>query len=339
MEPEVNREVRLATRPHGWPRESDFEVAETSMPHPGDGQVLVHNLYMSVDPYVRERMDEASSQEAPFPLGHPLEGAAVGRIVESTHRRFAVGDYVGSNLGWREYYVSNGKGLLKVDPGRAPLPTYLAALGLPGLTAYVGLLDIGHPAPGETVYISAAAGAVGSIAGQIARLKGCRVVGSAGSDEKVEFLRRDLGFDAAFNYKKSDLPAALGEACPKGIDVYFDNVGGSHLEAALAHMRRNGRIPLCGMISGYNAETAPAGPRNLMTMVTQRLTMRGFVVSDHFTRLPRFFGEMSRWLAEGKVHSYETVVEGIENAPRAFLGLLRGENVGKMLVKLAERAA
>jgi NADPH-dependent curcumin reductase CurA len=331
---EVNREVRLVTRPLGWPRESDFELAEASLGPLADNQVRVQNVYMSVDPYLRELMDGGSSPQAQLALGQTLEGAAVGRIVESTSRRFAVGDYVGSNLGWREYYVSNGKGLLRVDPRRAPLPTYLGALGLPGLTAYVGLLDIGHPVPGETVYISAAAGAVGNVVGQIAKLKGCRVVGSAGSDAKVDFLRRQLGFAAAFNYKKVDLPAALAEACPAGIDIYFDNVGGAHLEAALGHMRPFGRIPLCGMISGYNAEGPSPGPANLMAMVTSRLTMRGFLVSDHFTRLPRFFGEMSRWLAEGKVRSYETVVEGIENAPRAFLGLLRGENLGKMLVKL-----
>lgn len=335
MSATVNREVHLVARPTGWPKPSDFALVETPVPEPGPGQVLVRNLYMSVDPYMRGRMNEGPSYAPPFALGNPMYGGAVGRVERSNHPDFQVGDYVSSQNGWREWFASDGAGLEKVDAAAAPLSAYLGVLGMPGLTAYVGLLDIGKARAGDTVFVSAAAGAVGSVAGQIAKITGCRVVGSAGSDEKVAWLRDELGFDAAFNYKTVDLERALDEACPDGIDVYFDNVGGDHLQAALNHMKVHGRIVACGMISQYNNERPVPGPNNLPRIVRQRLLLQGFIVSDHSDRLPAFRADMSAWLREGKVKNRETVREGIEHAVEAFLGMLHGDNIGKMLVRLA----
>ena len=330
----TNREVRLAARPVGAPKPSDFELAEVSLPAPADGEILVRNVLMSVDPYMRGRMNDVKSYVPPFELGKPLQGGAIGRVERSRHPGFSEGEYVQSGLGWREYFVSDGAGIGKVQPVAGSLTPHLGALGGTGLTAYVGLLDIGQPKAGETVFVSAAAGAVGSIVGQIAKLKGCRAVGSAGSDEKVAILRDELGFDAAFNYKSSGLEDALGQTCPDGIDVYFDNVGGEHLQAALNHMNPFGRIPACGMISAYNNAAPAPGPNNLSTIVRQRLLVKGFIISDHLERRPAFVSDMSAWIEEGKVKTRETIVEGIENAPAAFMGLLQGENVGKMLVRL-----
>jgi NADPH-dependent curcumin reductase CurA len=332
---EMSREVRLAARPVGFPKGSDFELAETRVEDPQKGEVLVRNLYMSVEPYMRGRMNEGRSYAAPFEIGEPLHGAAVGQVVEANHPGFAEGDFVLNVSGWREYFVSDGAGLRKVDPKLAPLSTYLGVLGMPGLTAYVGLLDIGEAREGETVFVSTGAGAVGSVVGQIARLKGCRVAGSAGSDAKVELMRSELGFDAAFNYKTIPPRRAIPELAPEGIDVYFDNVGGDHLEAALFYMRAFGRIPVCGMISLYNATELLPGPRNLGLVIARRLTIRGFLVGDHLDRLPDFERDMSLWLGKGRVRSRETIVDGIERAPQAFLGMLEGENVGKMVVRLA----
>jgi NADPH-dependent curcumin reductase CurA len=330
------REIRLAARPFGLPKESDFELAESSVPEPEDGQILVRNLLMSVDPYMRGRMNDVKSYTPPFKLGAPLEGGAVGRVERSRNPDFKAGDHVSNNLGWREAFVSDGRGLSRIDPSVAPLTAYLSALGGTGLTAYVGLLDIGKPKPGETVFVSAAAGAVGSLVGQIAKIKGCRVVGSAGSRAKVDFLRNELRFDAAINYHEENLEEALARHCPDGIDVYFDNVGGDHLQAALGLMNPFGRIPACGMISQYNNTTPAPGPNNLTNIVRSRLTLQGFIISDHLDRRPAFIAEMGAWLREGKVKSRETIVEGLENAPHALIGLLQGENTGKMLVKLAD---
>ena len=331
---ERNREIRLAARPVGVPKESDFELAETDVPRPAEGEVLVRNAYMSVDPYMRSRMNETKSYVPSFQIGKPLQGGAVGQVVESRSEALAEGDWVNSMLGWREYYVADGKALMKIDPGGAPVSTALGVLGMPGLTAYVGLLDIGEPKEGETVFVSAASGAVGSVVGQIAKLKGCRAIGSAGSAEKVSYLTDELGFDAAFNYREVRLADALRDACPDGIDVFFENVGGEHLEAALANMNTFGRVVLCGLVSQYNATEPPAGPRNFPQVLVSRLLLKGFIISDHFDRLPAFFADMGRWVAEGKVKYRETVIEGIENAPKAFIGLLAGENLGKMLVKV-----
>jgi NADPH-dependent curcumin reductase CurA len=330
----LSREIRLKNRPVGLPSESDFELATVPMPTPGMGEVLVRNLYMSVDPYMRGRMLDQPSYVQPFQVGQPLDGGCVGEVVQSQGGKFQVGDHVLGRKGWREYYVSDGAELTKIDPNLAPVQTYLGTLGMPGLTAYVGLLDIGRPKAGETVFVSAAAGAVGTVVCQIAKLKGCRVVGSAGSPDKVAWLREVAGVDAAFNYKEvGSLTAELGKHCPNGLDVYFENMGGAHLEAALEHINSFGRIVLCGMISHYNETTPSSGPRNLRFAVRKRLTLTGFIVSDHLERQAQFYADMGVWIAADKIKWQETIMAGIENAPKAFIGLFKGENVGKMLVR------
>jgi len=331
----VSREIRLKHRPEGMPRETDFELAEVKLAEIGEGEVLVQNIYMSVDPYMRGRMNDRKSYVPPFQLGKPLDGGCVGRVIASKNGPFQVGDYVSGMLGWREYFVSDGQGLVKVDPGVAPIQSYLGAVGMPGLTAWAGLLYIGKPKEGDTVFVSAAAGAVGSVVCQIAKLKGCRIVGSAGSDEKVSWLLNEAGVDAAFNYKKvEDVIAEVGKHCPKGIDVYFENVGGVHLEAALEHMNSHGRIVMCGMISMYNVTQPVPGPTNLAYIIIKQLTMQGFIVIDHYDKIQQFYSDMGKWIAEGKIKWQETVVDGIENAPKAFIGLFKGENFGKMIVRI-----
>ena len=331
----ASREVRLKSRPVGIPQESDFELAEVRIPEPAEGQILVRNIYMSVDPYMRGRMIDRKSYVPPFKLGKVLEGHCVGQVVKSNKGLFQKGDYVSSMLGWRECYLSEGGGLFKIDPAIAPIQAYLGVLGLPGLTAYTGLLHIGQPKEGETLFVSAAAGAVGGTACQIAKIKGLRVIGSAGSDEKVLWLKEKAGIDAAFNYRKTkSLTEEVSRHCPKGIDIYFDNVGGDHLEAALEHMNEFGRIVLCGMISQYNATELPPGPRNLFLAISKKLTMRGFIVSDHLGLMPQFLEDMGRWVSQGRIHWKETVFEGIESSTKAFRGLFTGSNLGKMLVRL-----
>ena len=335
MSERVSREIRLKRRPVGVPQESDFELAERTVQGPAEGEVLIRNLYMSVDPYMRGRMMERKSYAPPFEVGQVMHGAAVGEVVESRNDGFQVGDHVLSVNGWREYYLSTEAGLRKVDGTLAPLSAYLGVLGAPGLTAYVGLLDIGKPEPGETVFVSGAAGAVGSVVCQIAKAKGCRVVGSAGSQEKVEWLTDQAGVDVALDYKTvENLRRAVLEACPDGIDIYFDNVGGEHLEAALWGMSDYGRIIACGSISTYNETETPAGPNNLFQVVTKRLTWKGFIVSDHYDRFAAFARDMASWVADGTVVWRETTHEGIDRAPQAFISLFAGGNVGKMLVRL-----
>jgi NADPH-dependent curcumin reductase CurA len=330
----VSREIRLKRRPVGLPSAADFELASVPIPALGDGEVLVHNLYMSVDPYMRGRMLDQPSYVQPFQVGEPLDGGCVGEVVQSNSGTWPVGEHVLGRKGWREYYVSDGTDLTRIDTNLAPPQAYLGALGMPGLTAYVGLLDIGHPQAGDTVFVSAAAGAVGSVVCQIAKTQGCRVVGSAGSAAKIHWLQEVAGIDAAFNYKEvGSLSTELAKHCPNGIDVYFENVGGAHLDAALEHMNPRGRIVLCGMISQYNA-SAPSGPSNLRLAVRKRLTLQGFIVSDHLDRQAQFYTDMAAWMAAGKMHWQETIVDGIENAPRAFIGLFSGDNTGKMLVRL-----
>jgi NADPH-dependent curcumin reductase CurA len=330
--PEINREIHLASRPDGEPTPENFELVETPVPEPGSDEVLVRNLWMSVDPYMRGRMSDRPSYVPPFQIGQPLDGGAVGEVIRG--EGLASRTLVLHNLGWREYAVVPAKHALPIDPGLAPPQAYLGVLGMPGLTAYVGLLDIGGLREGDVVFISAAAGAVGSLAGQIAKTRGHRVVGSASSPEKVAFLRDGLGFDAAFSYRDGPIAQSLAQAAPDGIDLYFDNVGGDHLEAALGALRTHGRVTMCGAISVYNSATAP-GPRNLTLAIGKRLTLRGFIVSDHQDRRPDFLAEVGALLREGRITARETVVEDIERAPEAFIGLLRGDNVGKMLVKLA----
>jgi NADPH-dependent curcumin reductase CurA len=329
----TSREIHLAARPNGAPAPSDFSLVEVDVPDPAEGEVLIRNAYMSVDPYMRGRMNDAKSYVPPFQLGEVLDGGAVGQVVASRNERVPEGAWVVSRLGWRELALSDGSGLLQFDPSLGPVSTALGVLGMPGLTAYVGLLDIGRPVEGETVFVSGAAGAVGSLVGQIAKLRGCRVIGSAGSPEKVAWLR-ELGFDVAFDYRETETREVLRE----GVDVYFDNVGGQTLEAALGGLRVGGRVVACGAISQYNATEPPVGPRNLFLVVTKRLRLEGFIISDHYDRLPAFLAEVAAWVRDGSVRYRETVVEGIERAPEAFIGLLAGENVGKMLVKVGPDA-
>ncbi len=330
-----SREIRLKNRPSGMPTEDDFEIVEASVSEPGEGEVLVGNIYMSVDPYMRGRMADRESYVAPFQIDKPLEGGCVGRIIQSKHPMFEQGNYVSSMRGWREFYVSDGSDLTQVDPALAPVQAYLGIMGMPGMTAYIGLLEMGKPNAGDTVFVSAASGAVGSAVCQIAKIKGCRVVGSSGSNEKINWLRKEARIDVAINYKKTEnLMTDLAEACPDRIDIYYDNVGGEHLEASLENMKECGRIVLCGMISQYNATRRPHGPANLFRAIERRLTLRGFIVTDHFDRMKEFQEQMSSWIREGRVKWKETVVEGIEHAPQAFIGLFKGDNLGKMLVKV-----
>ncbi|MFC0030426.1 NADP-dependent oxidoreductase [Micromonospora chaiyaphumensis] len=330
----ANREIHLASRPQGWPTTDNFRLVTTEVPTPGPGQLVVRNRYLSVDPYMRGRMNDVKSYVPPFALDAPLDGGAVGEVVASEAEGFAPGDVVLHGLGWREYALVDAKGARKVDPDLAPVTAYLGVLGMTGLTAYAGLLDVAAMKPGETVFVSGAAGAVGSMVGQIAKLRGAgRVIGSAGSAAKVERLRA-LGFDAAFDYHDGPVRDQLRAAAPDGVDVYFDNVGGEHLEAAIGAMNLHGRAAICGMIAQYNATEPPAAPRNLALLIGKRLTLRGFLVGDHGHLREQFVQEMAGWLRDGRISYDETVVDGIENAPEAFLGLLRGENLGKMLVRV-----
>ncbi|MFI1193780.1 NADP-dependent oxidoreductase [Micromonospora sp. NPDC020750] len=330
----VNREIHLASRPQGWPTAENFRLVETEVPTPGPGQLMVRNQFMSVDPYMRGRMNDVKSYAPPFALDAPLDGGALGEVVAGEADGIAPGDTVLHGLGWREYALVDAREARKVDPDLAPVSTYLGVLGMTGLTAYAGLLDVAAMKPGETVFVSGAAGAVGSVVGQIAKLKGAgRVVGSAGSAAKVERLE-ELGLDAAFDYHDGPVRDSLRAAAPDGIDVYFDNVGGEHLEAAIGAMRLHGRAAICGMIAQYNDSEPPAAPRNLALVIGKRLTLRGFLVRDHNHLRDRFVQEVAGWLREGKLSYDETVVDGITRAPEAFLGLLRGENLGKMLVRL-----
>jgi NADPH-dependent curcumin reductase CurA len=332
---ETSREVRLAARPVGEPKPSDFELAETPVPEPSAGEVLVRNTWMTVDPYMRGRMVDRPSYVPPFQIGAPLEGGAIGEVVASNADGVAVGTTVMHSLGWREYAVVGADHVAPVETDGIPPQAHLGVLGMPGLTAYVGLLDVAALRDGDVVFVSGAAGAVGSLAGQIAKVRGHTVVGSAGSPEKVAYLRDELGFDAAFDYHDGPVAQLLKGAAPDGVDVYFDNVGGEHLEAAIGALRPFGRIALCGAISQYNATEPPPGPRNLTLAIGKRLNLRGFIVSDHMERRDEFVRDVGGWLRDGKIRYRETVVEGIEHAPDAFIGLLRGENTGKMLVKLA----
>ncbi|AZM77908.1 NADP-dependent oxidoreductase [Streptomyces sp. KPB2] len=333
--PAVNREWHLVTRPVGWPKPEDFALVEAEVPTPRDGQVLVRNLYVSVDPYMRGRMSAAKSYAAPYELGKVMQGGAVGEVVASNAEGFAVGDHVLHFFGWREYAALDAGNAVKVDPDAAPLSTYLGVLGMTGLTAYAGLLRTASFKEGDSVFVSGAAGAVGSQVGQIAKLKGAsRVIGSAGSDEKVKLLVDEYGFDAAFNYKSGPVSEQLRAAAPDGVDVYFDNVGGDHLEAAIGSLNLNGRIAICGAISVYNNTEPAPGPKNLARLIQTRGRIEGFLVGDHYDLQPQFVEEVGPWVRSGELKYRETVVEGIENNLEAFLGVLRGDNTGKMIVKL-----
>ena len=330
----VSREIHLAGRPHGMPTPDLFRIVEVPVPSPGPDQVVVRNQFMSVDPYMRGRMNDAPSYAPPYQLNEPMHGRAVGEVVSSGSAAVPVGTPVMHDFGWREYTLVDAARVMPVDVSVAPISTYLGALGATGLTAYVGLVDMAAFREGDIVFVSGAAGAVGSVVGQYAKARGAaRVIGSAGSPEKVARLL-ELGFDAAFCYRDGPVAQLLAEAAPDGITVYFDNVGTDHLEAALNSLQPFGRVAMCGAISAYNATEPPAAPRNLFTAVGKRLTLRGFIVSDHLDRREAFLAEMGPLVASGAVRSDETVVDGLENAPEAFMSMLRGANTGKMLVRL-----
>jgi NADPH-dependent curcumin reductase CurA len=332
--PYTSREVRLASRPKGEPQPSNFTLAEVEVADPAEGEIVVRNTFMSVDPYMRGRMNE-KSYAATYQIDQVLFGGAVGEVVASNAEGFEEGDVVVHQLGWREYATVPAKHAQKVDASAVPESAYLGVLGMPGLTAYVGLLDIAGLKDGDVVFVSGAAGAVGSLAGQIAKLKGHTVIGSAGSAEKVAHLVDDLGFDRAFNYNDGPVAKQLRAAAPDGIDVYFDNVGGEHLEAAIGSLHTFGRVAMCGAISTYNATERQSGPRNLDLAVGNRLTLRGFIISDHLDRFGAFAREVGAWVDNGDVQFRETIVDGgIEAAPQALIDLLRGANVGKMVVRL-----
>ncbi len=336
MPDRTSREIHLAARPVGWPTEETFALKEEQISAPADGEVLVRNLVMSVDPYMRGRMNDAKSYVPPFAVGEVLDGGAVGVVLESRSDDLAPGDTVLHGMGWRDLALGEASRFRKVDSDVAAPSDYLGVLGLTGFTAYVGLLDIAAMTSGDAVFVSGAAGAVGGMVGQFARLRGAsRVIGSAGSAEKVAFLTERLGFDAAFNYHDGPVRDQLRAAAPDGIDVYFDNVGGEHLEAALTALRPHGRVAMCGAVAQYNDTTPPAAPRNLALVIGKRLTVRGFIVGDHSQRMDDFVREVNDWRRDGRLVEEETVVDGLENAPAAFLGLLRGDNMGKMIVRIS----
>ena len=333
----VNKQICLASRPSGWVELDNFELKESAIPDPGEGEILVRNIYMSVDPYMRGRMNDAKSYVPPFAIGEVLQAGVVGEVISSNNPDFSEGDYVNGMLGWENFSLSNGQGLYKIANSDVPLSWYLGILGMPGMTAWVGLTEIAQIKQGESVFISAASGAVGSVAGQIAKIYGCHVAGCASSDEKVELLQSEFGYDSAFNYRTSkSLPKSIAEASGGGIDVNFENVGGEIFEAALWNMREFGRIALCGMIANYNDEEMQPGPRGMMTIIGRRLTIKGFIVTDHPKACDNFTGKAAGWIAEGKLKYRETIAEGVENAPSAFIDLLHGKNIGKQIVRLAE---
>ncbi|HUE83006.1 MAG TPA: NADP-dependent oxidoreductase [Pyrinomonadaceae bacterium] len=329
-----NKEIRLASRPKGLPTNDNFQIIETAVPEPQDGEVLVRSLYLSVDPYLRGRMREGRSYIPPFQVGDVVVNSAVGEVVESRSPSFQPGDIVTGILGWRIYNVAKAEELRKVFPG-APPPTALGVLGPTGLTAYFGLLDIGQPREGEIVVVSGAAGAVGMTVCQIAKIKGCYVVGIAGSDDKNRYLREELGVDATINYKApGDIRKSLKDACPKGVDVYFDNVGGEVSDAVLPLINHDARIVICGQISLYNLDKPDNGPRPQPYLLINSALMKGFIITDYAIRFAEGVQQLAQWLAEGELTHVETIVEGFENTPDAFIGLFTGENLGKQLVKV-----
>ncbi|TKA04634.1 NADP-dependent oxidoreductase [Actinacidiphila oryziradicis] len=331
----TTREIHLASRPTGWPTHDHFRLVEAELPEPGPGQILVRNTVMSVDPYMCGRMNEGRSYIAPFAVDAALEGGAVGEVIESSDDAFAVGDMVVHDYGWREHAILDAARAKAIDTGRAPASAYLGVLGMTGLTAYTGLVRMAELKKDDIVFVSGAAGAVGSAVGQIARNLGAsRVIGSAGSPEKVRYLLDELGFDAAFDYHDGPVVGQLAKHAPNGIDVYFDNVGGDHLEGALTHMRDFGRLALCGSIATYNSEKASAGPRNLGLSVVRRLKLQGFIVYDNEDLADEYRALATEWLADGRLTYKETCVDGLDNAVDALLNTFRGANLGKMLVRL-----
>jgi NADPH-dependent curcumin reductase len=334
----MNRRIVLASRPHGEPTPAHFRLEEARVPTPRDGEVLLRTRWLSLDPYMRGRMSAAKSYAQPVAIGEPMVGGTVSEVVQSNNPDFAVGELVSAYAGWQDYALSDGRGLQRVPPG-VPPSTALGILGMPGMTAYTGLLTIGRPKAGETVVVAAAAGPVGSLVGQIARLRGARAVGIAGGPDKCRYLTGELGFDAAIDHRAEDFADTLAAACPKGIDVYFENVGGPIFEAVLPLLNDFARLPICGLVSGYNATELPPGPDRLPTLMrtilTKRLNLQGFIVWDFADQQEAFLRDVGGWLAEGRVKHREDVVEGLERAPEAFIGMLRGKNFGKLVVRVA----
>jgi leukotriene B4 12-hydroxydehydrogenase/15-oxo-prostaglandin 13-reductase len=328
-----NKRVVMASRPQGWVTEANFRIESAPVPEPREGEVLVKNLWLSLDPYMRGRMNDQKSYAAKQEIGEVMVGQTVGEVLESKNAKFKKGDHVLTPLGWQEYGVSDGKGLNRIDVGRAPASAFLGVLGMPGVTAWVGLLDICQPKAGETVVVSAASGAVGSVVGQIAKLKGCRAVGIAGGSAKCDYATKELGFDACVDYKAGRLNDELKAATPNGVDCYFENVGGEILDAVLRRMNAFSRIAVCGLVSQYNA-TDPYGVKGFASILVNRIKVQGFIVSDRMELWAKALPELTAWVASGKIKYRESVTEGLENAPRAFIGLLKGENFGKQLVKL-----
>jgi NADPH-dependent curcumin reductase CurA len=332
----TNHQFRLAARPVGAVKRSDFDYVTEPARSPGESEVLVQTLYLSLDPAMRGWMNEGKSYIAPVQIGEVMRAGGIGKVVESKHPGFRAGDYVQGTLGIQEYATVDGKTLSKVDPAVAPLPVFLGTLGMPGMTAYFGLLDIGKPEPGQTVVVSGAAGAVGTVVGQIAKIKGCRVVGIAGGKEKCDYLTQTLGFDAAIDYKSEDVKKSLRQHCPKGVDVYFDNVGGEILDIVLTQLARKARIVICGAISQYNSTTGVKGPSNYMSLLVNRASMTGMIVFDYADRYAEAGREMSGWIKAGKLKTREDIVSGLETFPETLLKLFSGENFGKLVLKVAE---
>ncbi len=342
MENRKNKQILLASRPAGMPTPDNFKLVEAEMPQPDEGEVLIRTLYLSVDPYMRGRMSDRKSYVAPFALNEVVTGGVIGEVIESRAENFQPGDIVTGHLGWQLYSVArvaqaSPASVRKIDPRIAPVTTALGVLGMPGLTAYFGLLDIGQPKSGETVVVSGAAGAVGTVVCQLAKIRGCRVVGIAGSDEKNDYLRDELGVDATINYKTAgDMRATLKEACPNGVDIYFDNVGGEISDAVMMQLNHSARIIICGQISLYNMEKPDVGPRVQTLLLVNSALMQGFIITDYEARFAEGIIQMGQWLAGGKLKYAEHIVEGFENTPQAFLGLFTGDNLGKQLVKVAD---
>ena len=333
---ELNLQIRMASHPVGYPKPSDFELGESPIPEPGEGEVLLKTLYLSVDPAMRGRMNTRKSYAPGVQAGDVMVGRAVGEVLESNDSSIKKGEIVRAGIGWQGYGVAKAGTVEKVDPDLAPISTALGILGMPGMTAYFGLLEVCKPVSGETVVVSAAAGAVGSLVGQIAKIKGCRAVGIAGTDEKIRYIVDELGFDGAFNYKTSDdYVAEVKGLCPDGVDAYFDNVGGEITDAVFSQLNLRARVSICGQISQYNLEKPEMGPRILGSCIAKRLRIQGFLVGDFSDVHPRGMKEMAGWLKEGKLKYREDVVEGLENAPEAFIGMLKGDNIGKRLVKVS----
>lgn len=334
-----NRQILLASRPRGEPTPDNFQLVEIEVPQPGPGQILLRTIYLSLDPYMRGRMDAGPSYAKPVEVGEVMEGGTVCEVVTSNLSQYKQGDIVLARAGWQEYALSDGEGVQKIDPALGPVSYFLGVLGMPGMTAYTGLLNIGRPQAGETLVVAAASGAVGSVVGQIGKIKGCHVIGIAGGEPKCRYVQEELGFDDCLDHRRPDLAERLKTACPKGIDIYFENVGGAVFDDVLPLLNNFARIPVCGLVAHYNATELPAGPNRvplvLHNILVKRLTFRGFIVWDFGSQHQDFLKDVSGWLREGRIKYREDVTDGLENAPRELIGLLKGENFGKKIIRVS----